>query len=129
MVGGAFAFGCVLTVLVFGVLWAMRPEPAPVQPATAVLDVIYAPTDTWSAPVSSQVTPTPQVYPSPLPGVIAVVVGVEVSKPDLDRRVVKHGLTVAMRLRSVPGSDAELVAVGIRHDLPGEALHLMVLDV
>lgn len=101
VIGGAFLVGLVLSCLVLGLLWATRRTPVASAQATAILNVISAPTVT-------PVVLMPTVEASPTlptgPAVGDIEIGVYV-------QILGTGGT-GLRLRSEPGLNAQVLLVG-----------------
>ncbi|MEW5869975.1 MAG: hypothetical protein AB1894_11910 [Chloroflexota bacterium] len=98
---GAFLIGIFLSCLVLGLLWSTRKPPVASAQATAILNVI-------SAPTATQVVLTPTLEASatlpPGPAVGDIEVGVYV-------QILGTGGT-GLRLRAEPGLEAQVLMVG-----------------
>lgn len=91
-------------------LWYSRPGPSASGLTTAVLNVIPAPTVTRpvpSATPSGTATPTQDIPPSPLPGLLAVGAYVQISGTGGD----------GLRLRSQPGLSGQTLVVGAESEV------------
>ncbi len=99
VVGGAATIAIILMCATVSLVWLTRPDAKVVGPATAVMQVITAPTST---PVAATPTATIPVEtdaalpPAPLPGTFGVGAYVQISGTGGD----------GLRLRSAPGLDA-----------------------
>jgi hypothetical protein len=105
ILGGAFLTALILLGATLGFLWYTRPTPAPPGPATAVLNIIPAPTATQLSPTpgaASDESLTPTVPPSPPPGTIGVGAYVQISGTSGD----------GLRLRTDPGLDSQVRLLG-----------------
>ena len=110
VIGGAIMVAIVLLCVTALLLWYIRPDPTPTGPATAVLNVISAPTATLISDTPTPVlelTPTLSVPPSPPPGEIAVGALVQVSGTGGD----------GLRIRSEPGLSGEVLFLGIEAEV------------
>ena len=103
VIGGALAFGCLLFVVVMGVLFATRPASTPVPPATAVLNVFPAPTATATVESPPTATPGDPAPPSPEPG-SSITTGAHVQ--------IQGTGGEGLRLRSDPGLNGEVLLLG-----------------
>jgi len=103
---GAFLFAGCLFVALVGLLWSSRGEPAQQVPATAILNVIAAPTATPLKPIE---TPTPIIEPTATLPVPPVSGDIEVG----DYVQVSGTGGAGLRLHIAPGvsSDAHYVAI------------------
>jgi hypothetical protein len=63
---GAIAFALCVFAIFLGILWSAKADTIPMAPATALLNIIEAPTETLPAPAS---TMTPTMNPSASQGV------------------------------------------------------------
>ena len=99
VLGGALAFACLLFVVVLGMLTITRPAEEPVSPATAELEVLYAPTATETSPAATPTSPAP---PSPQPGVIMIGAHVQIEGTG----------GTGLRLRSEPGLNGQILMLG-----------------
>ncbi len=105
VVGGAILVALILLGATLSFLWFTRPGPVALGKATAVLDVIPAPTATAPIPTLTampQSTPTSLVPPSPPPGVIVVGDYVQISGTGGD----------GLRLRADPSLGGEVRILG-----------------
>ena len=97
---GAFATAAVLLSMTWGYLLWMQPaaHPPNLEPASAALTVIPAPTSTprYVTPTPTPLPPTPSASPTPLPGGFAIGVYVQISGTE------GQGL----HLRAEPGLDS-----------------------
>jgi len=110
VVGGAFIVAFILLGATLSFLWFTRPGPQEVGKATAVMNVIPAPTATVPAPTATalpQSTPTSLVPPSPPPGVIAVGAYVQISGTGGE----------GLRLRTDPGLNNEVRILGAESEV------------
>jgi len=106
---GALVFACVISLIVVSMIWAMRPEPAPLSAATAVLEIIYVPTSSNTPVASSQPTVTPTVDPDPASPQSDIVVGsyVQIEGTGGD----------GLRLRSLPGLEGDILLIGVEAEV------------
>jgi hypothetical protein len=111
VLGGALLFGLLLFVAAFGLLWLSRPTPAPVLLATAIVNVIPAPSDTPSPLVMNTGVPTEMILiptptrllpPAPAPGVINLGDYVQITGTGGD----------GLRLRANPGLAGDVRLLG-----------------
>lgn len=110
IIGGAIFIALLLLAATMAIVWLTRPGPAPVAQATAVLNVVQAPTSTPFVPTATPLilpTETPSLPegslpPSPLPGSIAVDMFVQISNTGGD----------GLRLRTDPGLNGEVRLLG-----------------
>lgn len=105
---GAVGLGLVMFLATTLLVILTRPTPQPRAPATAVMNVIAAPSATPLVPTAAPsltptVTPTALVLPTPLPGVISVGAYVQVSGTGTD----------GLRLRAEPGLNGEVRLLGM----------------
>lgn len=101
VIGGALAFACSLSVIVYGILLATRSNPEPAL-STAVLTVVTAATATMPNIETPDALPTDTPPPSPPPGEIAVGAFVQVVGTGGD----------GLRLRENPGLDGVVLNLG-----------------
>jgi hypothetical protein len=105
VVGGAIIFALVMLMATLSLLWFTRPERSSAMPATAILNIIPAPTASQppATPLPGKTpTPSPPVPPSPMPGVISVGSYVQISGTSGD----------GLRLRTDPSLDSEVRLLG-----------------
>jgi hypothetical protein len=105
VIAGAFIFALLLLAATLAVLVYTRPARVPTGAATAVLNVIQAPTATPIPPTATAlVTPSPTVPlpPAPAEGEIAVGASVQISGTGGD----------GLRLRTDPGLTSEVRLLG-----------------
>lgn len=101
----AFGIALLLLVITLFLLWYTRPTPVVSNPATAVLNVLPAPTATRPAPTPTlgpSPTPSLPVPPSPLPGTIGVGIYVQIKGTGGD----------GLRLRTDPGLQGQVRVLG-----------------
>lgn len=99
---GAVAIACILFSLLVGALTLTRSPESPSAPATAVVNVIVAPTASMQAQVSPTVQPTDTVPASNNPGVISIEAHVQIQGTGGD----------GLRLRAEPGLNANILVLG-----------------
>lgn len=105
VVGGALIVAMLLLGATLALVYFTRPGPSPVQQATAVLNVISAPTVTPIPPTATAVlTPTSSlpVPPPPVSGTISVGAYVQIANTGGD----------GLRLRIDPGLAGEVRVLG-----------------
>jgi hypothetical protein len=110
VIGCSLLVALVLLAATLGLLWYTRPGPAAAGPATAVLNIIPAPTDTSPAPTATaqqSPTPTSQVPPSPGPGMIANGGYVQIAGTQGD----------GLRLRTEPGLESQVRILGAESEV------------
>jgi len=102
VLGGAILLACILTLLMWGTLMLLRPEPIPAAPVTADLNVIHAPTSTTLLATPFSITPTGSAPPSLEPGIIVIGGYVQIQGTGGD----------GLRLRDRPGLDGKVLLLG-----------------
>ena len=110
VVVSAFLLALALLGIVMFVLWYSRPSTKFSTPATAVLNVIFAPTDT---PLPPTPTATPQAsptLPAPPPGVIATGGYVQITGTGGDGLRLREAAGLEQRMR-VLGAENEIFLV------------------
>lgn len=107
--GSAIIFAVLLLAATLALIWFTRPGPSVEAPATAVINVILAPSDTPAPPTvtpTPPASPTPQpagdIPPAPAPGVINLGALVQISGTEGD----------GLRLRADPGLYGEVRLLG-----------------
>lgn len=107
---GAIAFAIVLLIITGTLLFWTRPRAYQLQPSTAILAIIEAPTAT-PPPVTpepvSETTPTSEIPPSPPPGVIGIGAYVQVTGTGGD----------GVRMRQNPGLTTPVLFIGIESEV------------
>lgn len=112
LIVGAVGTAVILLAATLALLWYTRPDPAPSGPATAVLNVIPAPSATPPPPTATatrivEATATQNVPPSPPPGNIGIGAYVQISGTGGD----------GLRFRSDPGLDGEIRMLGAESEV------------
>lgn len=105
VIAGALLITLLLLVATYFAVWIIRDDTAPASTATAILNIIYVPTNALEMNTPTPImtsTPTTPIPPSPPPGVIAVGAFVQVSGTGGD----------GLRLRSAPTLDGEIQFLG-----------------
>jgi hypothetical protein len=105
VIAGALLITFMLLAVTYFAVWIIRADTAPASTATAILNVIYGPTNMPDVNTPTPVvtsTPTTPFPPSPPPGVIAVGAFVQIAGTGGD----------GLRLRSAPGLDGEIQSLG-----------------
>lgn len=105
VIAGALLITLLLLVTTYFAVWIIRDDTAPASTATAILNIIYVPTNALEMNTPTPImtsTPTTPIPPSPPPGVIAVGAFVQVSGTGGD----------GLRLRSAPTLDGEIQFLG-----------------
>ena len=102
LIGGALAIACILFSLLVGALTMTRSSESPSDPATAVVNVIIAPTTTMPSQTSPTALPTDTVPSSNNPGAITIDAHVQIQGTGGD----------GLRLRAEPGLNANILVLG-----------------
>lgn len=106
---GAVVTGLALTCLSLAIVWGLRGAGSPVAFTTAVLNVIPAPTLTLPPTTAADggAGATPQIPPSPVPGVISINAYVQISGTE----------GTGLRLRSEPGLNGAVQLIGSESEI------------
>lgn len=106
---GAVVTGLALTCLSLAILWGFQGADSSVSFATAVLNVIPAPTLTLppTAAADGSADVTPQIPPSPVPGVISINAYVQITGTG----------GTGLRLRSEPGLNGAVQLIGSESEI------------
>jgi hypothetical protein len=109
IIAAAVTVAVILFFAVLILLWTSRPTQSPRTAATAILNVIPASTATqpFIATPEGVASPTPEMVPTPPPGIIAVGAYVQVSGTGGD----------GLRMRSEAGLQAEVRFVAIEAEV------------
>jgi len=110
VVGCSIALAIGLSVCTLSTFWATRQELSPEQQATAVMNLIKAPTPTQPLPTASpttSLTPTAGIPPPPPLGAIAIDDYVQVTGTGGD----------GLRFRQEPGLGAQIMFLGAEAEI------------
>ena len=103
----AFFLALALFATVIFILWYSRPKAQAATPATAILNVIYAPTATPLPPTPTSTPQATQTIPAPPPGVIALGGYVQITGTGGD----------GLRLREAAGLEQPMRLLGAEDEI------------